>query len=157
MSALGQTAAIRQRMLNYLQRLILIWPFNASPYDSLLQLHVPRRNLYFSPYSIFAGYAAALHVLPLRFGPPKPRSTGPCRPCRNLLLAHIQFLWYMQLLLHVLRSASVRPKPRSTGPCGPRRNLFTSPYSFLLTKISDFEISVPLAFDPSWLCLLSYP
>ena len=37
---------IRQRMLNYLQRLILIWPFNASPYDSLLQLHVPRRNLY---------------------------------------------------------------------------------------------------------------
>nr|DAG33694.1 MAG TPA: hypothetical protein [Caudoviricetes sp.] len=33
-------------MLNYLQRLILIWPFNASPYDSLLQLHVPRRNHY---------------------------------------------------------------------------------------------------------------
>ena len=38
---------IRQRMLNYyLQRLILIWPFNALPYDSLLQLHDPRRNLY---------------------------------------------------------------------------------------------------------------
>ena len=42
----SRSAAIRQRMLNYLQRLILIWPFNASPYDSLLQLHVPRRNLY---------------------------------------------------------------------------------------------------------------
>ena len=38
---------IRQRMLNYyLQRLILIWPFNALPYDSLLQLHNPCRNLY---------------------------------------------------------------------------------------------------------------
>ena len=45
----GMTDELRdkiQRMLNYLQRLILIWPFNASPYDSLLQLHVPRRNLY---------------------------------------------------------------------------------------------------------------
>ena len=38
---------IRQRMLNYyLQRLILIWPFDALPYDSLLQLQIPRRNLY---------------------------------------------------------------------------------------------------------------
>ena len=37
---------IRQRMLNYLQRLILIWPFNALPYDSLLQIHNPCRNLY---------------------------------------------------------------------------------------------------------------
>ena len=32
-------------MLNYLQRLNLIWPFNASPCDSLLRLQDPRRNL----------------------------------------------------------------------------------------------------------------
>ena len=36
---------IRQRMLNYLQRLNFIWPFNASPCDSLLRLQDPRRNL----------------------------------------------------------------------------------------------------------------
>ena len=35
---------IRLRMLNYLQRLILIWPFNPLPWDSLLPLHDPCRN-----------------------------------------------------------------------------------------------------------------
>ena len=55
MSALGQTAAIRQRMLNYLQRLILIWPFNASPYDSLLQLHVPRKKIEYGLVKVSTG------------------------------------------------------------------------------------------------------
>ena len=41
MSALGLTAAIRQRMLNYLQRLILILPFNPSHGDSFTSCMTP--------------------------------------------------------------------------------------------------------------------
>lgn len=41
MSALRLTAAIKQRMLNYLQRLILILPFNPSRGDSFTSCMIP--------------------------------------------------------------------------------------------------------------------
>ena len=41
MSALRLTAAIKQRMLNYLQRLILILPFDASHADSFTSCMTP--------------------------------------------------------------------------------------------------------------------
>ena len=45
--AYRRTAALRQRMLNYLQRLILIVRFNASSCGLLLRLLIPCRNLYY--------------------------------------------------------------------------------------------------------------
>ena len=106
-----------------------------------------------SPYSIFfAGYMQlrSMFSAPLRSaqnqGPPD--LVAPSKP----LLAHIQFFCGVHAAtLHVLRSASVRPKPRSTGPCAPSKPLLAHIH-FLLTKISDFEISLRL----SLLILLGY-
>ena len=101
-------------MLNYLQRLILIWPFNASPYDSLLQLA--------------------------------------CTPSKPLL-AHIQFFCGVHAAtLHVLRSASVSPKAKVHRTLWTPSKPLLAHIHFLLTKISDFEISLRL----SLLILLGY-
>ena len=52
MSALGQTAAIRQRMLNYLQRLILIVEFDASRATRFSSCMIPVETIT-SPCNIF--------------------------------------------------------------------------------------------------------
>ena len=108
-----------------------------------------------SPYSIFLrGTCSYASCSPLRFGPPKAKVHRTLWAPSKPLLAHIQFFCGVHAAtLHVLRSASVRPKPRSTGPWlwAPSKPLLAHIH-FLLTKISDFEISLCL----SLLVLLGY-
>ena len=95
-----------------------------------------------SPYSIFLrGTCSCAPCSPLRFGPPKAKVHWTLWAPSKPLLAHIQFFCGVHAAaLHVLRSASVRPKP------------LLAHIHFLLTKISDFEISLCL----SLLILLGY-
>ena len=106
-----------------------------------------------SPYSIFLrGTCSCAPCSPLRLGPPKAKVHWTLWAPSKPLLAHIQFFaGYMQLrsmFSAPLRSAQSQDPPDLVGPV----ETFTSPYSFLLTKISDFEISLRL----SLLILLGY-
>ena len=106
-----------------------------------------------SPYSIFLrGTCSCAPCSPLRFGPPKAKVHWTLWAPSKPLLAHIQFFaGYMQLrsmFSAPLRSAQSQGPPDLVGPV----ETFTSPYSFFLTKISDFEISLCL----SLLILLGY-